>query len=165
VTHRVGAAPDCLPCRNTAAPDLPIRERIVQTASWRVAHAFNTGLPGWLVLVPTVHITALAELSEAAAAELGPMLRDLSDALQQVVGCLKTYVVLLAEAEGFSHVHFHVIPRMADQPEELRGPRIFQMLGLPPEQSVGEAQMNRIGQAIHDRLRAQRQERSSSAPA
>ena len=154
MTAADSTAPDCLVCRNTAAPDLPIRERIVQTASWRVAHAFNTGLPGWLVLVPTVHITALAELSEAAAAELGPMLRDLSEALQQVVGCVKTYVVLLAEAEGFSHVHFHVVPRMPDLPPELRGPRIFQLLGLPPEQSVGEAEMDRLGQAIHDQLPA-----------
>jgi diadenosine tetraphosphate (Ap4A) HIT family hydrolase len=127
---------------------LPVRERIVQTEHWRVAHAFNTGLPGWLVLVPTVHITALTELSDAAAAELGPMLQRLSKALQSVVGCVKTYVILLAEAEGFSHVHFHVVPRMADQPDELRGPRIFQMLGLPPDQCVSEAEMDRIGAAI-----------------
>ena len=152
MTHGIGTEPDCLPCRNTAAPDLPIRERIVHTANWRVAHAFNTGLPGWLVVVPTVHITSLTELSDGAAAELGPMLRDLSAALHEVVGCVKTYVVLLAEAEGFSHVHFHVIPRMADQPEELRGPRIFQMLGLSADLSVSEAEMDRLGQAIHDQL-------------
>jgi diadenosine tetraphosphate (Ap4A) HIT family hydrolase len=144
---------DCLPCRNTATPDLPVRERIVQTEHWRVAHAFNTGLPGWLVLVPTVHITALTELSDAAAAELGPMLQRLSQALQSVVGCVKTYVILLAEAEGFSHVHFHVVPRMADQPDELRGPRIFQMLGLPPDQCVSAAEMDRIGVAVATAVR------------
>jgi diadenosine tetraphosphate (Ap4A) HIT family hydrolase len=143
---------DCLPCRNTAATELPVRERIAQTEHWRVAHAFNSGLPGWLVLVPTVHITSLTELSEAAAAELGPMLQGLSHALQGVVGCAKTYVILLAEAEGFGHVHVHVIPRMADQPDELRGPRIFAMLGLPPEECVGAAEMDRLGQAIRDQL-------------
>jgi diadenosine tetraphosphate (Ap4A) HIT family hydrolase len=146
------ALPDCLPCRNTAAPELPVRERIVQTQHWRVAHAFNTALPGWLVAVPTVHITAIAELSPAAAAELGPLLRDLSRALHAVVGCVKTYVIQLAEAEGFSHVHFHVVPRPADQPEELRGPRIFGMLGVPPEQCVGEAEMDRLGSAIRAQL-------------
>jgi diadenosine tetraphosphate (Ap4A) HIT family hydrolase len=144
---------DCLPCRNTAAAELPIRERIVQTEHWRVAHAFNTSLPGWLVLIPTVHVTAIAELSDAAAAELGPVLQRLSQALQRVVGCVKTYVIQLAEAEGFSHVHFHVVPRMADQPHELRGPRIFQMLGLPPEQCVSEAEMDRIGAAIATSVR------------
>jgi diadenosine tetraphosphate (Ap4A) HIT family hydrolase len=145
---------DCLPCRNTAAAELPIRERIVQTEHWRVAHAFNTGLPGWLVLVPTVHITALTELSDAAAAELGPMLQRLSKALERVVGCVKTYVILLAEAEGFSHVHFHVVPRMADQPDELRGPRIFQMLGLPPGQCVPDDEMDRLGNAIREQMPA-----------
>jgi diadenosine tetraphosphate (Ap4A) HIT family hydrolase len=143
---------DCLPCRNTAIAELPVRERITQTQSWRVAHAFNTGLPGWLVLLPTVHITALTELSDAAAVEMGPMLRGLSDALRRVVGCEKTYVVLFAEAEGFSHLHFHVVPRMSDQPHELRGPRIFGMLGLPPEQCVGEAEMDRLGAAIRGEL-------------
>lgn len=146
--------PDCLPCRNTAIAELPIRERITQTQSWRVAHAFNTGLPGWLVMVPTVHITALDELSDAAAAEMGPMLRGLSRALHRVVGCEKTYVVLFAEAEGFSHLHFHVVPRMSDQPDELRGPRIFQMLGLPPEQCVAEAEMDRLGATIREELPA-----------
>lgn len=147
-----GTPLDCLPCRNTATPELPIRERIVQTQNWRVAHAFNTGLPGWLVLVPTAHITALTELSDAAAAELGPMLQGLSEALHQVVGCVKTYVILLAEAEGFSHVHFHVVPRMADQPDELRGPQIFQMLGLPPDQCVPDDEMDRLGRAIREQL-------------
>jgi Diadenosine tetraphosphate (Ap4A) hydrolase and other HIT family hydrolases len=138
----------CLPCQNTAAADLPARERILRTRHWRVAHAFTTGLPGWLVLLPTRHITALTELDPDAAAELGPLLRDLSQALREVVGCVKTYIVLLAEAERFSHVHFHVIPRMRDQPEQLRGPGIFGMLGLPPEQCVPDAEMDRIAECL-----------------
>ena len=154
MTESDGPQADCLPCRNTAIAELPIRERITQTPSWRVAHAFNTGLPGWLVVLPTVHITALDELCDAAAVEMGPMLRGLSRALHDVVGCEKTYVVLFAEAEGFSHLHFHVVPRMADQPHELRGPRIFGMLGLPPEHCVGEAEMDRLGAAIREQLPA-----------
>ena len=76
----------------------------------------------------------------------------MSEALHQVVGCVKTYIVLLAEAEGFSHVHFHVIPRLVDQPEELRGPRIFGMLGLPPEACVTEDERDRIGAEVRERL-------------
>jgi len=152
VTTGATTAADCLPCRNSIAPDLPVRERIVHTEHWRVAHAFNTGLPGWLVVVPTVHVIAIADLTDAAAAELGPLLRDVSAALHEVVGCVKTYVIQLAEAEGFSHVHFHVIPRLADQPAELRGPRIFAMLGLPPEECVTESEMDRIGLELQQRL-------------
>ena len=147
---------DCFACRNTAASDLPVRERILQTAHWRVVHAVGTGLPGWLVVVPTVYVTALADLEHAAAAELGTVLRDVSDALHAVVECVKTYVVLFAEAEGFGHVHFHVIPRMADQPDELRGPRIFQMLGLPPEASVADGEMERIGVTLRGKLTSAR---------
>jgi diadenosine tetraphosphate (Ap4A) HIT family hydrolase len=142
----------CFACGNTAAADLPVRERIFQTPHWRLAHAFNTSLPGWLVLLPTEHITALSDLDPDAAAALGPLLRDVSAALHEVVGCLKTYVVLLAEAEGFSHVHFHVIPRMPGLSDELRGPRIFALLGLPPDQCVSEAEMDRIGGAVRERL-------------
>ena len=65
---------------------------------------------------------------------------------------MKTYVIQLAEAEGFSHVHFHVVPRMADQPDELRGPRIFAMLGVPPEQCVSETEMHRLGAALRAQL-------------
>jgi diadenosine tetraphosphate (Ap4A) HIT family hydrolase len=46
----------------------------------------------------------------------------LSRALRAVTGCVKTHVVQFAEAERFSHVHFHVIPRMADLPFQRRGP-------------------------------------------
>ena len=156
MTATGGPELDCMPCRNTAAAELPIRERILQTDHWRVAHAIGTALPGWLVVVPTVHVTALTELDRPAAAELGTVLHDVSSALHAVVGCVKTYVVLFAEADGFSHVHFHVIPRMADQPHELRGPRIFGLLGGPPDSWVSDDEMNRIGAAVHEVLTAAR---------
>jgi len=152
VSESVARPPDCFACGNVDTPDLPVRERIIQTAHWRLAHAFNTSWPGWLVLLPTTHATALAELEPQAAAELGPLLRDVSAALDAVVGCVKTYVVLFAEAEGFGHLHFHVIPRMADQPDELQGPRIFRLLGLPPDQWVPDAEMDRIGMRVRELL-------------
>jgi diadenosine tetraphosphate (Ap4A) HIT family hydrolase len=152
VSEPVARPPGCFACGNVDIPELPVRERIIQTAHWRLVHAFNTSWPGWLVLLPTVHATALAELEPPAAAELGPLLRDVSAALAEIVGCVKTYVVLFAEAEGFGHLHFHVIPRPAGLPHELQGPRVFQMLGLPPDQCVAEAEMDRIGAAVRELL-------------
>lgn len=93
---------------------------------------------------PANHAT-LTELDPKAAAELGPLLRDLSRALAEILGCVKTYV-LLAEAEGFGH--FHLIPRMPDQPVELRGPGIFQMPRPPPGQCVPDAQMDRLAERL-----------------
>jgi diadenosine tetraphosphate (Ap4A) HIT family hydrolase len=113
-------------------------------ARWRVAHAFATALPGWLVVVPRRHVTALDELTPEEAAELGPVLRSVTAALRTVVGCDKTYVALFAEAEGFAHVHFHVIPRHADLPDDLRGPRVFGLLGGDADRHVSDAAMDDV---------------------
>lgn len=143
---------DCYSCRKAAEVDAAPREQVLRTRHWTVAHAFDSGLRGWLVLLPLRHVTALHELSPDEAVELGPLLRELSTALHDVVACEKTYVMLFAEAEGFAHLHFHVVPRMRDQPDELRGPRIVGMLGLPPESRLPEDEMDRIGRALQARL-------------
>jgi hypothetical protein len=36
--------------------------------------------------------------------------------------CQKTYVMMFAEKAGFTHVHFHVVPRMDDFPDDRIGP-------------------------------------------
>ena len=118
------AVPDlaCLSCRNNDRPDLPPRERVYLGPRWRVAHAFGTALPGWLVVMPRRHVTALDELTAGEAADLGPLLRAVTAALRDVTGCSKTYVALFAEAEGHQHVHFHVVPRQPGLDVRLRGP-------------------------------------------
>ena len=35
--------------------------------------------------------------------------------------CSKTYILQFAEHADHPHVHFHIIPRMGDMPEENRG--------------------------------------------
>jgi len=128
----------------------PLCENVLRTARWRVAHAFGTTVAGWLVVVPLRHITSLAELSGDEAAELGPLLRDLTVALTAVVGCEKTYVAMFAEA--VSHVHFHVVPRMADQPAELLGPKIFDLLGSAPVDSLPDVERDRLATELAARL-------------
>ncbi len=113
-------------------------------AHWRVAHAFGTALPGWLVVLPRRHVLALDDLSEAEAAALGPVLRAVTAALREVTGCAKTYVALFAEAEGFGHVHFHVVPRHADLDPGLRGPRKFALLGGDPARHVPDGDMDEL---------------------
>lgn len=143
---------DCLTCSKTADPDPPAYERVVVTNHWRVAHAFNTSLLGWLVVIPLRHVTDLAELEDAAAAELGPLLSRLTAALKDVTGCSKTYVVQFSDHPDFPHVHFHVVPRSPTLAEEHRGPGIFALLGRPPAERVPEAEMTRIAAAVGARL-------------
>ncbi len=95
-----------------------------------MAHSFNTAVPGWLVLLPRRHVTAVHDLTDAEAGALGVWQVGLSRALRGVTGCLKTYVVQFAESEGFAHVHFHIVPR-ADLPAAHRGPGIFGLLDCP----------------------------------
>lgn len=115
---------NCYAC-SQAGPDAPFQERIVREGGWRVAHDFNASLPGWLVLVPLRHVHGLHELTVDEASTMGALLRRASIALQAVTGCTKTYVMLFAEAEGFAHLHLHVVPRMADQPDDRKGPLVF----------------------------------------
>jgi len=107
---------------------------------------------GWLVLVARRHIEAIDKLTDEEAAELGVLLQRVSATLRQVTGCTKTYVVQFAEAAEHPHVHFHVIPRMADQPDARRGPGIFGYLGVPDVERVSEKQMNSLAAHVRDAL-------------
>ncbi|GAA1984294.1 HIT family protein [Kitasatospora viridis] len=123
-------APDCHSCARTAELDaLPSRERVAVDAHWRVAHAFGAGVLGWLVLLPRRHVVSVAELTDEEAAGLGVWQVRLSRALVAETGCAKVYVAQFAEAPGFGHVHFHLIPRAVELAPEHRGPRVFGLLG------------------------------------
>ncbi|HEX8498113.1 MAG TPA: HIT family protein [Actinomycetales bacterium] len=129
--------PGCYNCDQDADPaSLAPWEAVHRDGLWRVALAYDTSMPGWLVVVPTRHVESLHEVSEDDAAALGRVLRAVSAALVEVTGCVKTYVMLFAEAEGFAHLHVHVVPRPADLAGEHLGPRVFAHLGVPPEKQV-----------------------------
>jgi diadenosine tetraphosphate (Ap4A) HIT family hydrolase len=144
----------CESCLRLAAPSPAPRDRVVTTGRWTVAHAFNANLEGWLVLLPVRHVEALDELDADEAAELGPLLVAGTAALRAVVGCEKTYVLLLAESEGFRHVHLHVVPRAPDLAEEARGARIFTLLGNPELDVVATDRMDAIALALRGHLEA-----------
>ena len=73
---------------------------------------------------------ALHELDADEFAELSQILRGLTVSLHQETGCVKEYVSCFSEAEGFAHIHVHVVPRAPDMPPDLRGPRVFGLLGV-----------------------------------
>lgn len=144
--------PDCFACDQQSTSDLPPREDVVHTEHWRVAHAFNSTLPGWLVLLPTRHVASFTELTPHAADELGGLVLRLSTALEAVTGCAKTYLMQFSEAEGFSHLHLHLVPRMADQPAEARGPRIFTYLSEDPARWLPATDLDAIALSVRAAL-------------
>ena len=142
---------DCKTCELTAKRDrgdAPLWDNIVRTEHWDVVHAYNSSLLGWLVLVCRRHIGALHEMTSAEANQLGSLIQQASSALQQVVGCAKTYVIQFAEHPEHPHVHFHIVPRMADHPPEFKSVGIFGYLGASDDKYVSEGDMNRIAQEI-----------------
>jgi diadenosine tetraphosphate (Ap4A) HIT family hydrolase len=134
------------------AGEAPLWDSIHRTPFWDLVHSYNTALPGWLVLVARRHIEAIDELTDDEALELGRLIRQASIALREVTGCVKTYVVQFAEQADHPHVHFHVVPRMANQPEDRRSVRVFGYLGVPEEECVPEETMNEIAAWIRDIL-------------
>lgn len=145
----------CHTCELVARRDTgsaPLWDHILRTSGWDLVHCYGTSLEGWLVLALRRHASCLAELTEAEAQELGPLIRSVSRALSEVVACTKTYAVQFAESPEHQHVHVHLIPRAAELPPELKGPGIFALLGLPPEQCVTDARMDAIARAVQERL-------------
>ncbi|MFD5519321.1 HIT family protein [Streptomyces sp. NPDC127066] len=145
--------PDCFACGQEAEfDDLPPRECVTYDQHWRVAHAFDTALPGWLVLLPRRHVAAVHDLTDDEASSLGTWQVKLSRALRAMTGCAKTYVVQFAEAEGFAHAHFHIVPRAEDLRPEHRGPGVFELLRRPEPERVSADQADRIARSLRSRL-------------
>jgi diadenosine tetraphosphate (Ap4A) HIT family hydrolase len=139
----------CLTCqRNAERHTYPIAENIFENDYWRVCHAFNTSLPGWLVIVALRHIGTLAELTSEEAMSMGELTRKTSKALREVTGAVKTYSIQFAEHPDHSHVHFHIVPRHESTPEEYRGKNIFHYLNVPDEQAVPLEQRNKLAGKI-----------------
>ena len=126
----------------------PLWDNIQRTQFWDIVHSYNTALPGWLVLVVRRHVEAIDELTEDEAVELGRLVRRVSIALREVTGCLKTYVIQFAEQADHPHVHFHIVPRMEDQPADRRGPQVFGYLGVLDEDRVTEERMIELSAQI-----------------
>jgi diadenosine tetraphosphate (Ap4A) HIT family hydrolase len=144
--------PGCFSCDHQAKVSLPPRDDVVHTEYWRVAHAFNSTLPGWLVVLPTRHVTSFTQVASEAADELGGLVTRLSAALERVTGCVKTYLMQFSEAEGFSHLHLHLVPRLPDHPEDARGPKVFAYLTDDEAQWMPTTERDGIALAIRAAL-------------
>jgi diadenosine tetraphosphate (Ap4A) HIT family hydrolase len=146
---------DCESCklvRRRDAGAAPLWDSIYRTQFFDIAHAFNTSLPGWIIVVLRRHAGAIDELTVDEASELGVLLSKVSVGLKDTVGCTKTYVMQFAEQPGYNHVHFHVVPRMADLPETSRGANIFNYLGVDDEHRISEDAMNEIASRMQKEL-------------
>jgi diadenosine tetraphosphate (Ap4A) HIT family hydrolase len=145
---------DCYVCRrNRADDDRRPWEQVYVDDRWRLTLAFDTSLPGWLVLVPVRHVEGLHELDHDEAEGMGRLLRQASTALVEATGCERTYVMLFAEKDGFSHLHLHIVPRHEDLPVEHRGPAVFAYLGVPEPEQLPEEDRDLLAARLREALR------------
>ena len=150
---------DCLSCqllRKRDRGEAPPWDSIYRSDYWDLAHAYNTSYLGWLVLIVRRHIEALDEMTFAEAADLGALIREVSLALKQQIGCQKTYVMQFAESADHPHVHFHLVPRMPDQAPADIAYRVMRQLGVPLAERCDETEMNALALAIRRQLEALR---------
>lgn len=107
------------------------------------------------MVVPRRHVTSFIELSAEAADELGGIVRRLGMALEQVTGCVKTYLMQFSEHEDFPHLHLHVVPRAVDHPDDARGPNVFAYLTEDQARWIPECERDEMAlkvRAAHDQI-------------
>ena len=157
---------ECMSCqlmRRRDAGEAPPWDSIFRSEYWDLAHAYNTSVLGWMVLIARRHIEALDELTVAEAADLGALIREASLALKRQTDCRKTYVMQFAESADHPHVHFHIVPRMAQQAPDDIAYRVMRHLGVPLRDRCAEAEMNRLALAMRAQLQSMRQPLGGSA--
>lgn len=130
----------------------PFCDNIYRTDYWDVVHANSTSYLGWLVLCLRRHSPDIAGLTTQESAELGTLLQQVSQALKDETGCVKTYVIQFAESPTHQHVHFHIVPRMVDHPNEDIALGIFKYLGVPENERLSDDTMNAFSETIRRHL-------------
>ena len=103
---------------------------------WYVEHAYPCGLKGWLVIVLKRHSEALHNLLPEEFAELGEIQARACYLLYVLLKCEKEYIMCVAEAEHFTHIHFHIVPKPHGLPNALKATKIYTLLKVTEEQAV-----------------------------
>jgi diadenosine tetraphosphate (Ap4A) HIT family hydrolase len=132
---------------------------IYQDGQWRLEHTFEPiPMVGWLVLKPLRHVEFFGDLTAEEARTFGPLVQRITSAMREVHKPAKVYLCQFAEQEGFGHLHFHLIPRAAELPRELRGPHVFDLMAeaLRERRNLGDLEeAAQVATAVRERLAMQ----------
>lgn len=146
-------SPECRSCRSNHGEErISPGPPIYVGRFWQVEHAYPTRLPGWLVIVLRRHAEALHELRTDEYVELGYVLERTVRVVHEATGCAKEYVACYAEADGFQHIHFHVVPRAADMPTHLIGANSFALLKVSEVEAVQPEEIRALCESLRTRF-------------
>jgi len=102
---------ECMACQLTAGERELAGGRIFQTEHWVVEHCIGTLGVGTLILKPFRHIVGLADMSDAEAAELGPLMQRATLVIEALTNADQVYACLWSHAEWKpGHIHFVLQP-------------------------------------------------------
>lgn len=110
----------CLPCDLEAASDGAV---VYRDDEWGCEVADGYDVPGWYILRARRHAEGWGALTAAEAAGFGVVSQRVAQAIQAATGAPTVY--FLSFGENYPHLHFLVIARPADLPDELRGAAIL----------------------------------------
>lgn len=113
-------------------------ETIYEGEYWLVEHAYPTSLKGWTVIVLKRHCEVMHELTADEYQELAVIQSMLVQSLKDVFNSKREYIFCFAEAEGFKHIHFHVVPKHDDFSDEYKGAKVFHYLKPKPEDVISK---------------------------
>lgn len=82
---------------------------VFQTEHWIINHHMASALPGYLMLGSRAAARSLADLPQAAQAELGVLLARVQQVMQDELQPRHLYIGRYGHEPGFA-VHFHCIP-------------------------------------------------------
>jgi diadenosine tetraphosphate (Ap4A) HIT family hydrolase len=100
---------------------------IFRRGGWLVEHCVGPLALGTLILKPARHVTAVADLTQVEADDLGPLLRQTSWVARQLVEAEQVYNCLWSHAGGHPvHIHYVIQPVTRQQMGEYRshGPNL-----------------------------------------
>ena len=139
------ASMECLTCQSISGEKrISPGPTIYNGKFWLVEHAYPCKLKGWLVLVLKRHVEALHELTRDEFLELADLQHKLARLVFQELDCEKEYSVCLAEAEHFHHIHFHLVPKPKDLPDEIKATRIFAMLQVEEKDAIPPDEIRKL---------------------
>lgn len=147
-TTRDSPARDCAECAAIRGDRLPEGGFLFENPDF-VVHGVLGGspLPGWIVIAPRRHLESIAELSARQQARWFELAALVDQAQRAALGAEKVYIALFAEV--IPHLHLHLVPRYADTPAELRGPRCFLSdAGQQLSPALREAALDQVRRAL-----------------
>ena len=95
------------------------------------------------------HVVGPVEFNDCEAAEFGPVLRRVSDALQAATSAKRIYTCFMSESSP--HLHVHLVPRAHDA--DVTGFDVFQLQARAKSGAV-EAAGDDACRAVADAVRA-----------